>query len=187
MRTSSLIRYSGAAAIAGGALWIAKILYESNDATPYAKDITDYAFFVVPLLLLAGLTGLYALDVERSGRRDQGTLAGFFSASLGLVAISMWFGLWSLGIVSDALWGVWLGLAPLMLGLTIMGSSSIDSGALGRARALPLILGLLTILALIVPPWNVVGVVVWALLGGGWILLGIAIWTSASERIVQPA
>ena len=54
MQTSSLIRWSGLAAVLGGALWIAKVLYEMNDVTTYARDITDYMFFVVPLLLLVG-------------------------------------------------------------------------------------------------------------------------------------
>jgi len=186
MRTSSLIRWSGLAAILGGALWIAKVLYEMNDETVYARDITDYMFFVVPLLLLVGLTGLYALGGRRSGQRGQGGLIGFFLGVLGLLAISVSFGLWTLGMVSDVLWGILLGLLPLALGLLILGGSIIESGALGRANALPLVLGFVSILALILPPWNVAGVVVWALLGGGWSLLGIAIWVSGSCA-VQPA
>jgi len=187
MRTSSLIRWSGLAAIVGGALWVGKVLYEMNDETVYVRDITDYMFFVVPLLLLAGLTGLYALGGRRSGQRGQGGLIGFFLGVLGLVAISVSFGLWTLGMVSDVLWGILLGLLPLALGLLILGGSIIESGALGRAKVLPLILGFVSILALILPPWNVAGVVVWALLGGGWILLGIAIWASGRERAAQPA
>ena len=186
MQTSSLIRWSGLAAIVGGALWVAKVFYEMNDETVYARDITDYMFFVVPLLLLAGLTGLYALGGRGSGQRGDGGLIGFFLGILGLVAISVSFGLWTLGMVSDVLWGILLGLLPLALGLLMLGGSIIESGALGRAKALPLVLGFVSILALAMPPWNIAGVIVWASLGGGWILLGIAIWASGS-RAAQPA
>jgi len=187
MRTSSLIRWSGLAAMLGGAFWVGKVLYEMNETTTYARDITDYMFFVVPLLLLAGLTGLYALVARRAEQGGQGALSGFFLGALGLVGISVSFGLWTLGMVSDVLWGILIGLLPVALGMLILGGSVIGSGVLGRAKALPLILGFVSLLALALPPWNIAGVGVWASLGLGWILLGIAVWASASERDVQPA
>ncbi|MBA2344633.1 MAG: hypothetical protein H0V83_06090 [Rubrobacter sp.] len=187
MQTSSLIRWSGLAAVLGGALWIAKVLYEMNDVTTYARDITDYMFFVVPLLLLVGLAGLYALDVRRAGQRGRVFLAGFLMGALGLMGISLSFGLWTLGTLSDLLWGIMIGLLPLGLGLMILGGSIIESGTLGRAKALPLVMGFMSILALALPPWNVAGVTVWALSGGGWVVLGVAIWASGNERAVRTA
>lgn len=187
MRTNSLIRMGGLAAILGGTLWVAKVLYEMNDVTTYARDITDYMFFVVPLLLLAGLAGLYGIGARRGERGGRGFLTGFFIGALGLLAISVSFGLWNLGLVSDVLWGILLGLVPTALGLMILGGWIMESGALGRAAALPLILGFMSILAAVAPPWNFAGVAVWTALGAGWALLGVAILASGRERAVGPA
>lgn len=182
MRTSTrLARVGGLAAVLGGTLWVAKVLHETNDVTPYPRDVTDHLFFVVPLLLLAGLAGLVALHRGRPGTTERDNRAGFFVAGFGLVVVSASIGLWSLGVIPDVLRGILLGLVPVALGLIIVGSSAMESGALSRAKGLPLALGFVSILAIIAPPWNVAGVILWTLLGLGWILLGMAVWAGGAR------
>ncbi len=62
MQTSSnlVARLGGIAAMLGGMLWAAKAFYDRNDAPPWPTDISDTLFFVVLLLFLGGLAGLYA-------------------------------------------------------------------------------------------------------------------------------
>ena len=69
METSSSLvaRIGGLAAVLGGLLWSAKAFYDRNDAPPWPTDVTDTLFFLVLLLFLAGLTGLYARCRGRLG------------------------------------------------------------------------------------------------------------------------
>ena len=185
---SIVVRASALAAMLGGLLWAGKIIYESNNDHPYPTDITDALFFVVPLLMLAGLAGLYLLcRGQLSEQEKEGHWVGFVLGFGGLVGASASSGLWALGLISDVLVGLLLGVLFVGFGLTLFGSSIIEARLLGRWKALPLIMGLVSILAVMMPPWNFAGVVAWTLFGLGWTVLGYVLWSYRNEPIQQTA
>ncbi len=192
MQTSKsvLVRASALAAVLGGLLWDAKIIYmiyESNSDRPYPKDFTDDLLFVVPLLLLAGLAGLYVHCRGRLGEQENLALVGFILASVGLAGASVSSGLWALGLVSDVLAGLWGGLLFVALGLMMLGGYILQAGLLGRWKVVPLIVGIIGILAVAMPPWNFAGVAAWALFGFTWVALGYVLWSGEGETIQRPA
>jgi hypothetical protein len=168
-------------------LWVAKIIYESSSDRPYPNDLTDDLLFVVPLLLLAGLAGLYAHCRGRLGEQENVALAGFILASVGLAGASVSSGLWALGLVSDVLKGLWGGLFFVAIGLLLLGGSIIAAGLLGRWKTVPLTMGIIGILAVAMPPWNFVGVAAWALFGFTWVALGCVLCVSEGEAVRRPA
>lgn len=192
MQTSKsvLVRTSALAALLGGLLWDAKIIYmiyESNSDRAYSKDLTDDSLFVVPLLLLAGLAGLYSHCRGRLGEQENLALAGFILASVGLAGASVSSGLWALGLVSDVLRGLWGGLLFVAIGLMMLGGYILQAGLLGRWKAVPLIVGIIGILAVAMPPWNSVGVAAWALFGFTWVALGCVLWLGEGATAQRPA
>ncbi len=192
MKTSRsiLVRAGALAAVLGGLLWDAKIIYmiyESNSTNQYLQDLTDTLLLVLPLLLLAGLAGLYVHCRGRLGEQERLSLAGFILGSVGLAGASVWSGLWALGVVSDVLIGLWGGLLLVAVGLMLLGGSIIQSRLLGRWKAVPLIVGVIGILAVAMPPWNFVGVAAWALFGLTWVALGSVLWFGESETVQRPA
>jgi hypothetical protein len=192
MQTSKsiLVRASALAAVLGGLLWDAKIIYmiyESNSDRAYPKDLTDALLFVVPLLLLAGLAGLYVHCRGRLGEQENLALAGFILGSVGLAGASVSSGLWTLGIVSDVLRGLWGGLLFVAIGLMMLGGYILQAGLLGRWKAVPLIVGVIGILAVAMPPWNSVGVAAWGLFGLAWVALGYVLWSGEGETVQRPA
>ncbi len=192
MQTSKsiLVRASALAAVLGGLLWDAKIIYmiyESNSARQYLQDLTDTLLFVLPLLLLGGLAGLYVHCRGRLGELENLSLAGFILGSIGLAGASVWLGLWALGVVSDVLKGLWGGLLFVAIGLMLLGGSIIHAGLLGRWKAVPLVVGVTGILAVAMPPWNLVGVIAWALFGSTWLALGFVLWLGEGEAVRRPA
>jgi hypothetical protein len=192
MQTSKsiLVRASALAALLGGLLWDAKILYmiyKTNGDRAYHNDLTDTLLFVVPLLLLAGLAGLYVNCRGRLGEQESLALVSFILASVGLAGASVSSGLWALGIVSDVLRGLWGGLLFVAIGLLLLGGSIIQVGLLGRWKAVPLIVGVIGILAVALPPWNAVGVAAWALFGFAWVALGYVLWSYRYSSVQQAA
>ncbi|MDQ4127425.1 MAG: hypothetical protein M3151_05680 [Actinomycetota bacterium] len=192
MQTSKsiLVRASALAAVLGALLWDAKIIYmiyESNSDRAYHKNLTDDLLFVVPLLLLAGLAGLYVHCRGRLGERENLALAGFVLGSVGLAGASVSSGLWALGLVSDVLRGLLGGLLFVAIGLLMLGGSIIHVGLLGRWKAVPLLVGIIGILAVAMPPWNSVGVTAWALFGLAWAVLGHVLWIHRNSSFQQAA
>ncbi len=187
---SIVVRAGALAAVLGGLLWDAKIIYmiyESNSARQYVQDLTDALLFVVPLLLLAGLVGLYVRCKGQLGEQERLSLAGFILGSVGLAGASVWSGLWALGLVSDVLTGLWGGLLFVAVGLMLLGGSIDQARLLGRWKAVPLIVGVIGILAVAMPPWNLAGVVVWVLFGASWAVLGYVLWSYRDESVQQTA
>ncbi len=192
MQTSKsiLVRAGALAAVLGGLLWDAKIIYminESDGAGQYRQDLTDTLLFVVPLLLLAGFVGLYVHCRGRLGEQENLALAGFILGSVGLAGASVWSGLWALGVVSDVLKGLWGGLLFVAIGLMMLGGYILQAGLLGRWKAVPLIVGVIGILAVAMPPWNSVGVAAWGLFGLAWVALGYVLWSGEGETVQRPA
>ena len=145
--TSILVRAGALAAVLGGLLWDAKIIYMIYKSNSTRQDLTDTLLFVVPLLLLAGLAGLYVHCRGRLGELESLSLVGFILGSIGLAGASVWSGLWALGVVSDVLKGLWGGLLFVAIGLMLLGGSVVQAGLLRRWKAVPLIAGVIGILA----------------------------------------
>ncbi len=87
MQTSSKLvaRLGGIAAMLGGTLWAAKAFYDRNDAPPWPTDISDTLFFVVLLLFLGGLAGLYARCRGHMGEWEALSSVAFGAGVVGLV------------------------------------------------------------------------------------------------------
>jgi hypothetical protein len=184
---SILVRVGALAAVMGGSLWDAKMIYESTSARSYPNDLTDALLFVVPLLLLAGFAGLYVHSRGRLGEMERLSLVGFILGSVGLAGASVWSGLWALGVVSDILKGLWGGLLFVAVGLMLLGGSIIHAGLLGRWKAVPLVVGVIGTLAVAMPPWSLVGVAAWSLFGFTWLALGCVLWLGEGEAVQRPA
>ena len=196
MRTLSnlITRLGGLAAVVGGLLWSAKFFYDRNDAPPWPTDLTDDLFFVVLLLFLIGLVGLYARCRGRLREWEAVSLGGFVASICGLTAsivgqLTMGFEVgpsWWFGI---SWWMLFFGFFVASLGLVFYGNSVVQSGALPRWRALPLSIGLLGILLILVadPPNSELGVylslVLWMTYGLGWAVLGYVLWFDGGEAV----
>ncbi len=196
MKASTFIRLSGPASILGGVLFAAKMWYDRNDGPPWPTDITDTLIFVVPLLWLLGLTGLYARCNERIGGLGMLGFAlassGAAMAAVGPLAMSLFD--------NDGLWFVLvLGLLILFTGLIIIGIATIRAKALpGWSGALPLILGALGLLMFFANPddpglsadmvslLRPVRMISTMLFGAAWMVLGYTLWSERSERSALP-
>ena len=191
-------RLGGLAAVVGGLLWSAKSFYDRNDAPPWPTDLTDDLFFVVLLLFLIALVGLYTRSRGRLREWEALSLVGFVASMCGLIASvvgqltmvfevgpSWWFGM--------SWWMFVFGYFLTNLGLAFVGNSVIQSGALPRWRALPLMIGVLGILLILVadPPNSDLGVypslVLWMAYGFGWALLGYVLWSDGDEAVRRSA
>jgi hypothetical protein len=79
----TLARWSGLAAMLGGVLWDLKAILDADDAVAGPNGATDALFFVVPLLLLVGLAGLYARYAGLvPGLGQTGFIRGFMGLAL---------------------------------------------------------------------------------------------------------
>jgi hypothetical protein len=200
MKTSSnlVTRLGRLAAVLGGLLWSAKAFYDRNDVPPWPTDITDTLFFVVLFLFLAGLTGLYARCRGRLGEWRTISYMGFVAGLVGLTGsivgqLTMVLEVgpsWWLGI---SWWMFVFGFFVLNLGLVFLGNSIVQSGALPRWRAVPLLTGSLGILLILVgdPPNSELGLypslVLWMGFGLGWVVQGYVLWSGEDKTTKQPA
>lgn len=199
--SSNLIGRLGAiAAIVGGLLWSAKAFYDRNEAPPWPTDITDTLFFVVLLLFLAALTGLYARCRGRLREWEELSLMGFVAGSIGLVGsiAGLLTGMhevgpsWWLGI---SWWMFVFGFFVMDLSLLLLGNSIIQSGALlPRWRgSLPVAIGSLGIVLILVgdAPNSSFSVyptlALWMVYGLGWVGLGYVLYSDENETTHQPA
>jgi hypothetical protein len=204
MSPSEFLRWSGLAAVLGGVLFSAKILWEMAGVVPLnTTDITDTLFFIVPLLWLAGLSGFYARCTERYGPLGN---TGFMLSLAGLTigTIGSLVGAW----IEPLRLAYWLGFRFLCVGLGLLGIATIGARALHGWSVLPLVLGLLGLgrgffmffavtrgatlfeapegqgeLGSFLASWagtltSVLGV----LFGIGWALLGYALWVGKTEE-----
>ncbi len=195
MKSSTFIGASGLASMLGGVLFAAKMWHDRNDGPPWPTDITDTLIFVVPLLWLVGVTGLYARCKERfAGLGMLGFALGSSGAAMaavGPLAMSLFD--------NDGLWFVLvLGLLILFIGLIITGIATIRAKALaGRSAALPLIIGTLGLLMFFANPDDAglsadmvslmrpVRMISTMLFGAAWALLGYRLWSEQPARPVQ--
>ena len=195
---SIVVRASALAAMLGGVLWSAKTFYDRNDAPPWPTDVTDDLFFVVLVFFLAGLSGLYARCRGRLGEWEPLTRMGFVVGIAGLlgaiigqltmvleVGPAWWFGM--------SWWMFVFGFFVMNLGLVFLGNSIVQSGALPRWKALPLMIGSLGILLILIgdPPNSELGVcpslALWIVFGLGRVVLGYLLWSGEGKSAKQPA
>jgi hypothetical protein len=196
---TDLIARSGAVAAAlGGLLWAAKAFYDRNDAPPWPTDVTDTLFFVILLLFLAGLVGLYARYRGRLGEWEALSLMGFVVGLVGLIGsivgqLTMVLEVgpaWLLGI---SWWMFVFGFFVMNLSLLLLGNSMVQSRALPRGRTLPPIIGALGIVLILIgdPPNSPLGVypslALWMLYGLIWTALGYVLWSYKNEPVRQTA
>ena len=199
MTPAPLIRWSGLAAMLGGALWIALwfILRSTWSADLLTLTYEDYnRLMPIPLLLLmSGLAGLYARQGGRSGKL--GT-AGAVVAFIGLVmllagsVVEFWIGG---GIrhgnesISQSGWGIFLlGFPVLAVGMLLFGIAALRAKVLpGWRRPLPLIIGLMITSGMLLA-FGIIGEAGLAIsvfsFGLGWIVLGYGLWSDGSEQKV---
>ena len=167
--------------------------YDRNDAPPWPTDITDTLIFIVPLLWLVGLAGLYARCKERIGQLGSLGFAlemgGAAMAAVGPIAMSF--------SNNDNLWFVLvLGLLILFTGLIVTGIATMRAKALpGWTAALPLIVGALGLLMFFANPddpnisANMVSLLRRArmissmLFGAAWVALGYTLWERSGVRV----
>ena len=184
--SARLIRSGGIAAALGGLLFAAKAYWDRNDAPPWPTDTTDALAFLIPLLFLVGVAGLYALCRGRLGGLGvtglRASLAGFAIGVVGAIAVAF----------VDAFWFVFvLGTLLALVGLALAGIAIIGAGLLGRWSALPLILGVYGLFALMTgDPANsafgrTVGLVLWVLFGLLWVALGYALLSARDGSLAS--
>ena len=192
---SDLIARLGAVAAAlGGLLWAAKAFYDRNEAPPWPTDVTDTLFFVILLLFLSGLIGLYARCRGRFGEWEGPSLVGFvglIGAIVGQLTMVLEIGpLWWLEI---SWWMFVFGYFVMNLSLLFLGNSAIQSKVLPRWRALPLMIGALGILLILIsdPPNSPLGVypssALWMMYGLLWTALGYILWAYRNEPFRKTA
>ncbi len=179
----SVVRWSGPAAMLGGALWGLKAVWDGVDAFTGPNDVADVSFFIVPLLLLAGLAGLYARYAEHlAGVGQAGFIQGFIGLGF-LVAGSV--ASFSLG-VEGAEHILSFGFFILALGLVLLGFDTLKTEALPRWNFLPLVMGMLIPLSIIAGDLVWLHVAVSALFGLGWALLGYLLWSKVGAPGGEP-
>jgi hypothetical protein len=137
MSSARLLRWSGPAAMLGGAL--ALVVLVSNLISSEVPEAIVVGFMLaVVSLLMTGIAGLY-------GRKRPGALGttGLVVAVTGLVAIITGIMI-TVGAGIDGGWTVMIvGLLSNAVGLTMYGIANLRAKALPRWNALPLIVGLL--------------------------------------------
>lgn len=188
MSPSAFGRWCGLGAILGGLLFAAWGYMHGNDAPSYFAAIEDALGFVVPLLFLVGLAGLYARCRGRAGRLGGvGFVLGFVGSGLGLVN--------RFEVVHAPIWAYVVGargwspllliwLTWLLVGLTLVGITTIRTKALGGWDALPLATGLFGWVYYLTDSNSIVEahsvhLAFGVLFSLSWVALGYALW---SER-----
>jgi hypothetical protein len=132
--SSTLGRWGELGAVLAGVLFMAWGYIDADDTSFYFIAVVDYALgFIVPLLFLAGLIGLYARCGSRIGHLGElGFIFGFVGSGLGVlhhVHVEMGW-----PHVFNWLPGLWSGLA-------LIGLAAIRTKALGGWSVLPLAMG----------------------------------------------
>lgn len=173
----NLVRSSGLAAALGGALWTSRVVFEGTIA-PEPGGFASAWFFVVPLLLLSGLAGVYALYRERLATLGQ---AGVTQSCIGLGFLAAGFlGDFALGIEGAGRVSSF-GFLIFTLGMVLLGYATIRSEVFPRWNTLPLVIGVAVPLDILLGEVYWARVAVSAFFGLCWVLFGYLIWSDARE------
>lgn len=203
MWTSNLIRWGGLAALVGGVLFVVLEVLEfalfgdqpySAVAATSAWIIVQAAWIVAMLLVLLGLGGLYARQVEQTGALG---LVAFLMALIGTVmAVSLewtaaFYEPWLAEIASPeildaepsgvAIVGYLLAIVLFTLGWLLFGLASLQARVLPRGAAVLLMVGavlLFVILLLEIPGYSVV-------FGAALAWMGYSLWSGTGEPVLR--
>lgn len=182
MQTSSnLIRWSGLAAMLGGALWVVK----GGLILAGVVDLGEL-LIVAQLLFAVGLIGLHSRLGGRGGRLGRiGGFLAYVAAALSVVnaPYSVFFA--EDGPQTPFPFNVTYAIAALAIfvGLVLLGLATLRAEILPRRwRALPLAIGLLALL----PVWVLAFVhleLPVVVLGLAWMLLGYVLWSDKGAPV----
>ncbi len=201
--SSSWIRPCGLAGTLGGtlwALWYVGVYFVGERYETY--EAYNRLMPVVLLLLLAGLAGAHAAQGRAHGRSGR---TGFVLASVGLVAMiagnAAEFWLFTTQPYAEAngrqaSWALFLvGMLLLAVGSVLFGVATARASILPRLGALLLVVwlpaGILCAVLLgatgLLPGDLAFSLGSAAILGTGWIVLGLALWSGRGEPARRPA
>lgn len=168
------------AAILGGVLWVLKVLLDPNDAPPWPDGPSDSLFFLVPLLLMAGLYGLFLVHGERLRGLGQ---AGFTQGLIGLGLLAGgFFGAYTLGN-EELLRAASFGFFILAFGMVLLGYAAIKDEVLPDPwNYLPLAIAIVAPLAILIGGETWVRLVLSSLFGIGWVLFGVLVLSEAAKH-----
>jgi hypothetical protein len=208
MSSSRLIRWSGLALLLAGLLVAIPILFHPSDADPQAVLnsiwVPVHSLFVSgAVLMLFGLIGFYASQIERAGGLG---LIGFILTFIGNALIVFVLALEAFVIPVIAanaagqalldpagpLFGGLLGLVLLLmagifaLGTILLGIATFRAGMLPRWAGVLLAVGG-PLLAFWPPLPQMLGTIGGVLVGVSFIWSGYTIWAGSGARALQPA
>ncbi len=184
--SSNTVRLGGIAAVLGGIIFAGKAYLDRNDAPPWTTDVTDMFAFLMPLMFLLGVWGLYILCRDRVGGLGRTgfllSLVGMATSIVGAIAVTF----------VDPFWFVFvLGMLVGLVALALAGIPILREGLLGSLSFVPLFLGLYGLFALMSgDPANsafgrTAGVFLWVLFGLGWVLMEFALLSSSYSRVLH--
>jgi hypothetical protein len=198
--SSALLRWGGAGAVLGGILFLAWGYVHKNAALPpYFDAIAAMLHFIVPLLFLVGLTGLYLRHRRQAGWLGElGFILCFFGSVWGVLDAVVPTGPWIAYMISErGLPGVlvwWTGWTlPLITGLTLIGTDTIATvEASQRWDSLPLIMGLFGWAYYVTDDYKMLAlhpahVAFGVMFGLSWVVLGYALLSEKMNRPNYPA
>lgn len=169
------------------------ILFAQFRNQPVDSMLQRYGRYLAPLigvLLLVGMTGLYVRYGEAVGAMGKtGIVLSALAAVLAFVA-----GIALVSNVESAWFLFFIGFILLPAGMLLFGYATLHTHALPRWNALPLLIGVSSLVGLpivlgLVPNsggYAIVAEVVYLLAGVGWILLGVLI-RSDTETSAAPS
>lgn len=183
--SSRLIRWSGLAAMLGGALWVVK----GSLIMAGVLDLGEL-LIVAQLLFAVGLMGLYSRLGGRGGRL--GRVGGFLAYVAAVLSVvnapySVFFA--EDGPQTPFPFNVTFAIAALAIfvGLVLLGLAALRAEILPRRwRALPLAIGLLSLL----PVWVLAFIhleLPVVVLGLAWMLLGYVLWSDQGTPVRRTA
>ncbi len=196
--SSSLIRWSGLAAMLGGVLWmIGAVIHASKPRGCIAEECAfrpmresgalDGILMLLSLLLFAvGVAGLVTL-VRRSGRFGKAGKAGGLIGAAGVALLVIASLIQSVVFGGDFLlmpYFVIPGLLATVVGLVLLGVAILQSRVLPRWTAALLIIGALAMLA---SNEQTARVLLTIPIGVAWVAVGYALWSDSDESAQQPA
>ena len=199
MSSSDLTRWSGPAAILGGALWTMDWLLfisghgpthinEGREVLGLGPDAWDQ-LSVVPLALIAfGLAALHSRQAARAG------WPGKSGYAISLTGLALW-------AVANLLRLPPGGILVFAVGMVLVGIGTLRAGALPPwSRGIPLILGALLVPGFVltfpglvlsfefadaIGGFGLAGFFTHIAQGLGWVLLGCALWSSEGASVQQ--
>lgn len=174
----------------GGALWMASPLgiFLANARLTQGSDMFWMLFPSAPLLLAAGVVGLWALGSLGGGWLTRisavAALAGLALVIAGCVGL-FWLSLdETYTIAAPAYRTFRVGLIVLAAGAMLVGIAGVRARALPLWGALPFVVAALCGLAAFLWELGTLGSGLWAVFGAGWVWLGFSVAASKAAALL---